>query len=370
MCSDRHFIATTTPYTYMTVRNVDNNGAFHYTGLCMDVINSFAKRNNLTFTIIEPNSKRNWGTESSDGNWTGMIGQVRSGEADIGASVFSMTEERSKVVNYTPMFYDDSFVLVLKKVKVVSNGVFDPLNARVWLLWMLLVLSAIAIFYCFSLISITVNKKLSFYDIMFNFISGHLANSVDLRVAQTLPMRIIYLSFIFSNLFLIFAYNSNLRALFAVHQHPKQIESLQELLDQPDIQLKVRNMSLFTTIIANGETQLFRSAWARINEREDNLIPSNLIDNIYDELINMNGRAGVIISRSHVEHYLKGNYSELYIAKQSLVWSGLHFIWRKTFRFGDILGRELDLLRASGQCTNITPKHVETTICSSMANWI
>jgi ABC-type amino acid transport substrate-binding protein len=42
-----------------------------------------------------------YGSNSGNGSWDGMIGLVMSGKADIGASVFIMTKEKSEVVAYT-----------------------------------------------------------------------------------------------------------------------------------------------------------------------------------------------------------------------------------------------------------------------------
>ena len=42
-----------------------------------------------------------FGSKSGNGSWSGMVGLVSSGIADIGVSTVTVTKERSEVVAYT-----------------------------------------------------------------------------------------------------------------------------------------------------------------------------------------------------------------------------------------------------------------------------
>ena len=69
------FTVTTTPYMYMVTKiyNTTSN-VTEYGGLCFDILNSFSRMYNLSYTVIE-SEFRDWGYPRSDGTWTGKTSQ-------------------------------------------------------------------------------------------------------------------------------------------------------------------------------------------------------------------------------------------------------------------------------------------------------
>ncbi len=55
--------------------------------------------------LIQSEGTRGKLNDSSNNEWTGMVGALQSGEADLTVSELSITEERLKVVTYTQPIY-------------------------------------------------------------------------------------------------------------------------------------------------------------------------------------------------------------------------------------------------------------------------
>lgn len=72
-------------------------------GALSDSFNALAAQLNFRPTFSFPPDME-WGTEvegeEEDGRWSGMVGRLIDGEADVTAVVLSITEERSEVVSF------------------------------------------------------------------------------------------------------------------------------------------------------------------------------------------------------------------------------------------------------------------------------
>ncbi|XP_068083931.1 uncharacterized protein [Anabrus simplex] len=76
-----------------------------------------------------------WGSETSNGTWTGQAGLVVSGEVDVAADWFTVTEQRMKAMDYTSVVLSSKLY-----VYIGHNGLrdlewgsfFKPLHRSVW----------------------------------------------------------------------------------------------------------------------------------------------------------------------------------------------------------------------------------------------
>ncbi|GFU98779.1 lig_chan-Glu_bd domain-containing protein [Trichonephila clavipes] len=64
------------------------------------LLNCLAEKLNFEYEIILP-SGGGWGSQYENGTWDGIIGLIQSGKADFGMPALGMTEERSKVLDYS-----------------------------------------------------------------------------------------------------------------------------------------------------------------------------------------------------------------------------------------------------------------------------
>jgi len=76
-------------------------GNAKYEGLLVDLITELSINLGFTYTL-EPVADEKYGTRNEDGSWTGMIGAVNNGDADMALADMTITSTREEVVDFVP----------------------------------------------------------------------------------------------------------------------------------------------------------------------------------------------------------------------------------------------------------------------------
>ncbi|MPC14416.1 Glutamate receptor ionotropic, delta-1 [Portunus trituberculatus] len=80
----------------------DSSGKVEFPfGIDIEVVNALARTLNFTIIFEEPPKGELWGVEGDDGEWTGMVGRLARGEADIGVANLFLTLTRLGAVDYS-----------------------------------------------------------------------------------------------------------------------------------------------------------------------------------------------------------------------------------------------------------------------------
>lgn len=104
--------------------------------------------------LYTPTHSPVYGAPMENGSWSGIIGEVVDGRADIAVADISITAERSKHVAFTRHVFEDSLgVLSLNNAdgnveswNLLSNEITRPFSWGVWLLWLLLGVFTLSVF--------------------------------------------------------------------------------------------------------------------------------------------------------------------------------------------------------------------------------
>ena len=65
-------------------------------GYCVDLLMELAKIMDFEYEIV-PSDRNQYGKKNPDGSWTGVVGDLISGEIDISVATLTMTTEREEV---------------------------------------------------------------------------------------------------------------------------------------------------------------------------------------------------------------------------------------------------------------------------------
>ncbi|CAG5119830.1 unnamed protein product, partial [Candidula unifasciata] len=102
-------------------------------GLALEMLETLAEDLNFRYVVYFVNDT-NYGTLVNN-NWTGMVGDVISGAADIIAGAISVTSERMKVMDFTEPFLQNKLSLVSAEggSNVSIWAFLSPFSGQVWL---------------------------------------------------------------------------------------------------------------------------------------------------------------------------------------------------------------------------------------------
>ncbi|XP_071042160.1 probable glutamate receptor [Parasteatoda tepidariorum] len=118
------------------VLNVTRNekGQSELSGVDGKFINLLMSAMKTPFEIQVPLDGQ-WGQQTDNGSWTGLMGMVQRGEADLAISQLSITEERSQAVNFSIPYTDQPVKFAAPAPKRISSlfVYLYPFDLTVWL---------------------------------------------------------------------------------------------------------------------------------------------------------------------------------------------------------------------------------------------
>ncbi|GFR04008.1 uncharacterized protein TNCT_459031 [Trichonephila clavata] len=129
---------------------------------------------NAQFQFVTAEDK-SWGQLLPDGNWTGMIGKIHKGQADITVYMMTMTESRLAVVNYSPAYTTEDVSFAIEKPGALpkSSAFLHTFDVYIWIA----TLTALIIFTLMC--KILIHDKCSYTQILFMLIVALLKQPVD-----------------------------------------------------------------------------------------------------------------------------------------------------------------------------------------------
>ena len=345
---------TTKPFSIMVMRKkvVTNKGQPEYNGVCFDIFNLIAKRNNLTYNFGPVDEDLSgFGMLLENNTWTGMVGAILYGDADIAINEFTRSAQRSAVVDFSTSFRGNRLVLVLKNPEYNSILLTRPFECEVWLF-------RIAVFTGFIISVLFINRwssskqsQTSGVQLVLQIFSGQFMQGMDDSIIRNSHhLQFAFIGWLIGSFFLAAAYTSNLKAMFSVEKQPMRAESLAEALEVPEFEMLLGKDSFEHQIFKEGKSYVYREGWKRITTSKDNLMAD---DDLYlhgCEMITRRTNLGMLIAEVEAIRLLglKQNY-QLYIAKEPVIVSYGHLIWTKSFQYANLFNREITRLVETGK---------------------
>lgn len=105
------------------------------TGYCIELLRELSKKMDFDYEI-RPSSKNQYGHRLENGSWTGLVGDLISGEIDISVATLTMTTEREEVIDFVSPYFDQSGISILLRKEEPEQNFFKfmkVLKEEVWL---------------------------------------------------------------------------------------------------------------------------------------------------------------------------------------------------------------------------------------------
>ncbi|XP_056151395.1 glutamate receptor ionotropic, NMDA 3A-like [Lampris incognitus] len=95
-------------------------------GYCIDLLEKLAEDMGFAFDLYIVGDGK-YGALSGSGRWTGLVGDLLSGTADMAVTSFSINSARSRVIDFTSPFYSTSLGILVR-----SHDTAAPIGAFMW----------------------------------------------------------------------------------------------------------------------------------------------------------------------------------------------------------------------------------------------
>jgi hypothetical protein len=203
------------------------------TGYCIDLLKLLMRDVGFSVIIEVVKDGKYGGLNRTTGQWSGQIGEVARGEADIAMSDLTINEQRSKVVDFTHPYMEAGIGVLVKAARRDKNnwtGFMDPFDGKLWIALIVCINTALLIMWLLERYSpygqsergkvLERSKKYSFnfaQSVLFTW--SLVLPSFDVgSKPKSLACRILALSFAFCMLILITSYTANLAAFLVVEE--------------------------------------------------------------------------------------------------------------------------------------------------------
>ena len=203
------------------------------TGYCIDLLKLLMRDIGFSVRIQVVKDGKYGAFNPTTKQWSGLIGEVVRGEADIALSDLTINEQRSQVVDFTHPFMDAGIGVLVKVARRGKNnwtGFMDPFAATLWIALIVCINTALIIMWLLERYSpfgqlerakmFKRRKEYSFDFVQTIWFTWSLVfQTFDVgSKPKSFSCRILALSFAFSMLIVITSYTANLAAFLVVEE--------------------------------------------------------------------------------------------------------------------------------------------------------
>ncbi|RUS79847.1 hypothetical protein EGW08_012373 [Elysia chlorotica] len=368
-------------------RDANSNNPEFYTGFVVDLIKEVSRRAGFEYEFSQNDDKLIGAVRG--GEWAGVIGDVQSGKATIGAGAITVTADRESVVDFTKPFMTNSINLLVQKPEWTSIGLgylTRPFSTDYWIMVLVCLLLVGIVFFLIGKFSpyewgnVAADRDPRGAKNSFTFRNSYLFALSTIswqgfrEAPKSLSGRIMAAFWFLFVLFTLIAYTGNLTAYLLAR--PEQIPDMpfrtyEELLESSDITVGAVNFGSTQKMLMKSRSDTLRSMWSKINS------VGSFVDS-YEEGVKRvetsNGRFVMFMESASAEYYAR-KHCNLMLFGENLFPTSMAFavpkgsLWRK--RINDALTQIQDdgmmkqlidqYWQFGGKCDNVDGrKYVKT----------
>ncbi|XP_050727640.1 glutamate receptor ionotropic, kainate 5-like isoform X2 [Eriocheir sinensis] len=226
-------------------------------GPMANMINILAEKLNFTYKLVQPEDGA-WGSRLPNGSWTGMVGMVNRKEADLALGPFGRTENRAQAVDFTPsFFFDYRCILASKGTAEVDPWCFLYVLAPP--LWIGLLGAGLAVWTAAMLLTAKPRGVcLGWRGVRTLFSQMQVITNQDVTWTTVgWSERAVLGGWVVVAAVVGWAYAGHLTSLLAVRRAPTPVQSLQDLLQRPDLGVSVKTDTVLAEAMAVSHKSRF-----------------------------------------------------------------------------------------------------------------
>ncbi|XP_028404593.1 glutamate receptor ionotropic, NMDA 1-like isoform X1 [Dendronephthya gigantea] len=201
-------------------------------GYCIDLLKLLMRDIGFSVRIHIVKDGKYGGLDQTTGQWSGLIGEVSRGEADMAVSDLTITEQRSKVVDFTHPYMDAGMAVMVKVSRRERNDwtdFMDPFAASLWIAIIVCINITLLIMWLLERYSPYGQRERAKFlergkEHSFNFVEAiwytwSLVYPTDIgSKPKSFSCRVLALSFTFSMLIVVTSYTANLAAFLVIKE--------------------------------------------------------------------------------------------------------------------------------------------------------
>jgi len=240
-------MARSEPYAMMKLYD----GHYMSEGFGVDLLKELSKEAKFKYEIKLVD---NYGTyQESHQNWTGLVGEITSGSADLAIADLTVTAERAKAIDFSIPFMSGGITILSKKPvdKEMSLSFLDPFTSGVWIL---------------------IGAAYLILGIVFVVLKAMRKKREKISVFSLPILKITVTIF---TIFLACIYSANLSHFLQFEPAERQIVSVEDLARQNTVEFGAVEGGTTMRFFKDSDTEIYQRLWSVMNSNPDFNVKSN-----------------------------------------------------------------------------------------------
>ncbi|XP_052064515.1 glutamate receptor 4-like [Mytilus californianus] len=242
---------------------MNKRGNVGYEGFTIDLLEELSKLLSFKY-VLYPSPNNAYGSEI-DGQWNGMIEQVRTGNATLGMGAISITSEREEVVDFSLGVLSTGVNMLISKPKEHSS-IFQFMRPFTLELWMGILGATVIVCIVYLMLDTgNPDRKFTLKEVLWFSVGTLLMRGTDFSPRPS-SQRILTAGFTFFVLITVSTYTANMAAFLTKVNLDQPVETLIELAERTNIQVGTINNSATMRFLESSEDSTYKTIWKRVLE--------------------------------------------------------------------------------------------------------
>ncbi|XP_076467603.1 glutamate receptor 2-like [Babylonia areolata] len=293
------------------VFNREGNGS----GYCKDLADELQDYLQSEY-VLQPVADEEFGKELNNGSWTGIIGELRRGVADMAIAPLTITADRERVVDFAKPFMNVAISIMIKRPEKQKPGVFafmEPFSVPLWSCIVISYVTVSVVVYLVSKFSPYEWRNRSYrydrvvrYDFnlgnSFWFSMGALMLQGSEHCPRSVAGRVIGGAWWFFVLIVITSYTANLAAFLTVERMLTPIESADDLAKQTKIAYGLMEGGSTEKFFETSQVPTYQTMWNYMSTATPSVIVKTVEEGVA-RVRNSKGKYAFLIESSMNKYY-------------------------------------------------------------------
>ncbi|GFQ75955.1 lig_chan-Glu_bd domain-containing protein [Trichonephila clavata] len=293
----------------------------------------------IKYDIVYPEDNE-FGREIYGGNWTGLVGMAKRGEADLAVGTLGISENRFRVVDFSFPYTVDrlTFAVLKPSQRLTTFGFFDVFDFPTWMLLLGSFLIFTAIF--FSMLNGTMSYFKVVYDLFGSIMRQPLTFCNYMRGKKFFIVTWLIFSCIMSTVF-----SSVLLSFLATPSKATTIKNFRELskaVESGTHRVYSVNGTLTVPFFLNSKEPYLRLLGRKIEQNNWYIPPEEMVNNP------LKSTQSVIVCQYEYLKFLYGAQSRILISEDSGYTISTAFVFRKDFCCAKHVNKVISRLLSAG----------------------
>ncbi|XP_047487922.1 probable glutamate receptor [Penaeus chinensis] len=265
--SGLHVTCTSIDYKPLNIITHREDGTIHVKGILGKIFDMLREVTNFTYTCYEVPDNQ-WGS-LADGQWTGLVGEVASGRADLAIASLTISKQRSTVVDFLISLAVSGYRIAMKRP---SNADYmwtvytKQFEKEAWAVTVSV--TVVLMVLVFVVLRLSRREENASPSISAFTVLGILFGQGSILEFRSLAGRILMVSVLFLQVIILAFYTSNLVTALAVRPSPPPFQGLEDVHQDPMVTFGIEKGTALDDIFENSKNPLYQAIYQKLKPED------------------------------------------------------------------------------------------------------